>query len=228
MNRFRVPLLVSAGVSAALAVALTLIVYAHPFLAIDASIERDVQAVDFGPLTPVFSFYTAIGGPLGFVGEAVVFALVLLVNRPAWRLLVAAAFASAWYFLLANTIVRARPSVPDVLRVTEHPGASSFPSGHMILFCFYGVVLMLCIGYRYLPRSWIPYGWGIVAALVAIGGISRMYSGAHWPTDVLAGFLIAAAWLSLVVGIRWISDPVLARRGEPRPGATPARPMVTA
>jgi membrane-associated phospholipid phosphatase len=111
---------------------------------------------------------------MAIAGEALVFALVLLLNRRAWRLLIAASLASGWYFLLSNVVIRARPSVPDVLRVTEHPGASSYPSGHMVLFMFYAVVLMLCLGYRYLPQAWIPYGWALAAVLVVIGGISRI------------------------------------------------------
>jgi membrane-associated phospholipid phosphatase len=225
MNKaFRVPLLAVSAVAAVLAIGLTWLVYTHPFMAFDATIERDVQAADFGPLATGFGFFTAIGGPMGLVGEAVVFVLVLLLNRSAWRLPIAGALASGWYFLLAAVIFRPRPSVPDVLRVTEHPGASSYPSGHMIIFVFYAAVLMLCIGYRYLPRRWIPYGWGAAAVLVAIGAISRMYSGAHWPTDVLAGALIAVAWLSFVVSVRWISNPVLvwqSRGGSAVPAGRP-------
>lgn len=217
-ERFHAPLLVVSAVTALGAVALTWLVAVQPFLPIDAAIERDVQSVDVGPLSGVFLFYTSIGGPLGGAGVAVLFAVVLLVNRPAWRLAFAGAFASGWYFLLSSLIMRARPSVPDVLRVTEHPGASSYPSGHMMLFVFYGAILMLCIGYRFLPRSWIRLGWAVAAALVIVGGISRMYSGAHWPSDVLAGALIATSWLSLVVAIRWVSDPVF--NGPLRAGAS--------
>lgn len=211
-TRFRTPLLFVAAAAAVGVAGLTWLVVAHPFLPLDATVERDVQSVDVGPLAGLFSFFTAIGGPMGLAGEAAVIALVLLVNRSAWRLLLGAACASGWYFLLSNLIIRPRPSVPDVLRVTEHPGASSYPSGHMILFVFYAAVLMLCIGYRYLPRGWIPYAWIVAVMLVAAGGISRMYSGAHWPTDVVAGALIGIGWTSLVVAIRWISDPVFLHR----------------
>jgi membrane-associated phospholipid phosphatase len=71
---------------------------------------------------------------------------------------------------------------------------------------------MLCIGHRYLPRWAIPIGWVVVALTVIAVGLDRIYGGAHWPSDVLAGMLIAIAWLSLVTSIRWVSDAALARQ----------------
>jgi membrane-associated phospholipid phosphatase len=215
-------LVVSLLAAVALAV-LTVTVYTHPYLSVDAAIERYVQGFDAGPLLYVFAFYTAVGGPLAIVAEVVVFGIVLLLNYQAWRLVVAAALSSAWYLLLSHVVLRPRPSTGEVLRVTEHPGASSYPSGHTILFVTYGVVIMLCLGYRFLPRPARPVGWATVVVLLAVGGISRMYSGAHWPTDVLAGLLIGVGWLSFVVSISWISDPVLHRLSSSRP-ATPVVP----
>jgi len=171
----------------------------------------------------VFDFYREIGGPFGLVAEGVVFAIVLLLNRHSWRLLIAGAVASGWYFLIVSFVVRARPTVPDVLRVTEHPSASSYPSGHTILFLFYATILMVCLGLKFIPRRWQPLGWAIAGLFVAVGGFSRVYSGAHWPTDVLAGLLIGVGWLSFVLAIRWISDPVLERRPRPEPEPAAAR-----
>jgi membrane-associated phospholipid phosphatase len=213
--RFHRTLLAVAAVCGAGLAVLTALVYANPILALDGSIQRAAQSLNVGPLTVVFDFYRQIGGPLGLPAEAVVFALILLLNRPAWRLLVAGAAASGLYFALVSVMFRARPSVPDVLRVTEHPSASSFPSGHTILFIFYAVVLTVCLGYRFLPRRWHPLAWGVAAAFVMVGGFSRIYSGAHWPSDVLAGAFIGVGWLSFALSIRWISDPVL-RPGHAR------------
>jgi undecaprenyl-diphosphatase len=225
--RFDGRLLVVSLLAAVALMVLTLIVYTHPFLALDATIERDVQAVDAGPLLYVFAFYTAIGGPLAIVAEVVVFGTVLLLNHQAWRLVIAAALTSGWYLLLGHLVLRPRPSVGQVLRVTEHPGASSYPSGHTILFVTYCVVLMLCLVYRFLPRSVRPFGWGIVVLLLAVGGISRIYSGAHWPTDVLAGLLIGVGWLSFVISISWISDPLLRRLPMSRPAVPGVPPTVS-
>ena len=213
-SRFHRPLLIVSAVCAVALAGLTALVYTNPLLSIDASIARSFQSINVGPLSPLFDFYRQIGGPYGVVGEAVVFAIVLILHRSSWRLLVAGALASGWYFLLVGLISRPRPRVPDVLQVTEHPGASSYPSGHMVLFVFYAVILMTTLGFKYIPKRWQPLGWAVAVLFVAVGGFSRVYSGAHWPTDVLAGLLIGVGWLSFVLSIRWISDPVL----EPRAG----------
>jgi len=76
---------------------------------------------------------------------------------------------------------------------------------------------MLCIGDRYLPRWANPIGWAVLAGIVLDVGLDRIYVGAHWPTDVLAGVLIATAWLTLVVSVRWISDRALAAKKADRP-----------
>jgi membrane-associated phospholipid phosphatase len=220
--RFDGRLLVVALLAAIALLILTVIVYTHPYLPLDASIERYLQGFDVGPLLYVFAFYTAVGGPLAIVAELVVFGIVLVLNYQAWRLVVAAALTSGWYLLLNHLVLRPRPSAGEVLRVTEHPGASSYPSGHTILFVTYCVVLMVCLFYRFLPRSARPVGWAIVVVLLALGALSRIYSGAHWPTDVLAGLLIGVGWLSFVISISWISDPVLRRL----PPARPAMPVV--
>jgi membrane-associated phospholipid phosphatase len=216
-SRFHRPLLLVAVVCAVAMAALTVLVYTNPVIGVDASIARAIQSVNVGPLTPLFGVYQQIGGPFGLEAEAAVFVIILVLNRHSWRLLIAGTLASGWYFLLVNLIVRTRPSVPNVLRVTEHPGASSYPSGHTILFVFYAVILMTCIGMKYIPRRWQPLGWAIAVLFVLVGGFSRVYSGAHWPTDVLAGLLIGIGWLSFVLSIRWISDPVLLPKSRPGP-----------
>ena len=213
---FHRPLLLVSGLCAVAVAAVTVLVYINPVIPLDGAIARAVQSVSVGPLSPILDFYRQIGGPYAVAAEAVVFAIILALNRASWRLLVAGALASGWYFLLVTLIARPRPTVPDVLRVTEHPGASSYPSGHMVLYTFYAVILMTTLGLKYIPRRWQPIGWAVAVLFVAVGGFSRIHSGAHWPTDVLAGLLIGVGWLSFVLSVRWISDPVLEQRTRPR------------
>jgi membrane-associated phospholipid phosphatase len=46
--------------------------------------------------------------------------------------------------------------------------------------------------------------------LVVANAIGRIYVEAHWPTDVLEGFLVAVAWLTFILSLRWISDRAFA------------------
>ena len=202
----RVRLLVLAIVSAAAAGIMTAIIVMHPYLQIDDTILRDIQSTNFGPLVLTFPFFTWLGGPGGLYMQAVVILLVLLLNRRAWILALAALAGGLWYEVIVPLVNRPRPTVDQVLRVTEHPGSTSFPSGHIIFITISASVLMLCIGHRYLPRWAITIGWAVVAVMVVLVGLDRIYPGAHWPTDVLASILIATAWLTLVVSIRKISD----------------------
>jgi undecaprenyl-diphosphatase len=202
-------MLVIAIVGAAAMGVLTAIVIMHPYLSLDATVERDIQGTDLGPLTLAFPFLTWLGGPGGLIMQAVVVLLVLLLNRHSWRMLLAGLAGGLWYLTIVNLVNRPRPLASQILRVTEHPGSTSFPSGHLIFITISAALLMLCIGHRYLPRWARAIGWAVVALLVVAVGLDRIYVGAHWPSDVLAGILVATSWLALMVSIRWISDPAL-------------------
>lgn len=189
------------------AAGLALIAIADPRWSVDASIESSIQSVNWGPLTALFPAYRWLGGPGGGIYMQVgAILLVLLLNRRAWMLAVAATAGGVWYSLIVNQVNRPRPTVAEVLQVTEHPGATSFPSGHVIFITLSFGLLMLCLGYRYLPPRARPIGWALLAAIVLSAAVSRVYVGAHWPTDVLASMLIAGGWLALVSSIRWITD----------------------
>lgn len=80
--------------------------------------------------------------------------------------------------------VRPRPAVAlGIDPVFDYLGAASFPSGHLALYA------TLVAPMWYLDRK-----WGIAYAAVAgLMGIARIYGAVHWPTDVLAGIVLAMA-----------------------------------
>jgi len=206
----RVPMLAVAIASAVVVGVITAIVVMHPYLQLDATVERDVQATNLGPLTLTFPFFTWLGGPGGVPMQIVVILLVLLLNRRAWFLALATLAGGLWYEAIVNLVNRPRPVVGQILRVTEHPGSTSFPSGHMIFITISAAVLLLCLGHRYLPRWARAVGWVVVAAIVVAVGLDRIYAGTHWPTDVLAGVLIAVAWITFVLSLRRVTDRAFA------------------
>lgn len=99
--------------------------------------------------------------------------------------------------LLKAAFDRARPSVVDWLHDVSSP---SFPSGHaMGAFVAYGTVAYLVGRLSPSPRV-RSITWAVAGVTIALIGISRVYLGVHYPSDVIAGFLAGFAWLAFVAG----------------------------
>lgn len=96
-----------------------------------------------------------------------------------------------------HLVSRPRPPQPYALL---YPNGMSFPSGHATGAAAVGLLCawMLC---RWVVRRWsIQVAvWAVTAALVSLIGFSRPYLGVHFVTDVLAGWLLGAAWAGSVV-----------------------------
>jgi undecaprenyl-diphosphatase len=76
------------------------------------------------------------------------------------------------------------------------PETYSFPSGHALFSaCFYAALAwLLSAAFRNLGARAVI--WVISLALIAAIGLSRLYLGVHYPTDVIAGYLVAAFWIT--------------------------------
>lgn len=79
------------------------------------------------------------------------------------------------------------------------PHTYSFPSGHALFsFCFYGVLAgLLAARIKSLPARICI--WTTAGILIAAIGLSRIYLGVHYPTDVAGGYLAAAVWVSSMI-----------------------------
>ena len=97
-------------------------------------------------------------------------------------------------YILKQLFHRTRP---DLLKLIEI-GGYSFPSGHsMTAMIFYGFLIYLSI--RYL-KHWLKYYIvGALCLLVLTIGVSRIYLGVHYASDVLGGFIIGLGWLAIFI-----------------------------
>jgi undecaprenyl-diphosphatase len=140
---------------------------------------------------------TAIGGPtvLGLVIFAVV-GFLLLQTRYHTALFVALTSISGELVgaVLKQAFNRPRPSVVPHLRDVF---STSFPSGHAmesaIVYLTLGAILMRVTDSRLTKL----YCLGMAILLTLLVGVSRIYLGVHYPTDVIGGWIIGFAWASI-------------------------------
>jgi undecaprenyl-diphosphatase len=110
---------------------------------------------------------------------------------------------------LKSFFQRARPELFDSGYTASF---YSFPSGHAtIAVGFYGTLTLLVAWRLKGFRRWMVAAAGV--ALVLLIGFSRLYLGVHYPTDVLAGFLAAPLWVS-VVGLAYFLWRLFRRRSD--------------
>ena len=136
-----------------------------------------------------------------------VFILFLLLRRRRAASLFAITMAGSTVLLVTLKTVfhRARP---EPFFETVLPASYSFPSGHALLsFCFYGVLAAI-ITARVKRRSFQTIIWMCAVLLIALIGISRIYLGVHYPSDVLAGYTAAFIWTVAVA----VADRLLRQR----------------
>jgi len=120
--------------------------------------------------------------------------------------------------LLKLGIARARP---DLVPHGDIVFTGSFPSGHSMLSAVVYLTLGALLARFAARRRLKAYPLLVAIVLTLLIGSSRVYLGVHWPTDVLAGWCIGAAWASVC----WLLALWLQRRGavEPDTGAESAQ-----
>ncbi|MGM9470813.1 phosphatase PAP2 family protein [Pseudarthrobacter sp. YS3] len=145
--------------------------------------------------------YTDIGGTIGMPVLALAVMAGLAVRRRSWTpviLIVVAGVGSLLMTIAGKRLIgRTRPPLMDAVPPYEY--SASFPSGHSLnSVVIAGIVAYLIVLRLRSHRARVLI---IVAAAVfaATMGLSRVYLGHHWLTDVLAAWALGAAWLALVI-----------------------------
>ncbi|MFD1721838.1 phosphatase PAP2 family protein [Amnibacterium endophyticum] len=151
----------------------------------------------------VVTGFTFVGGPVVAPVLTVLAIAGLVIVRRSWTpvlVIVPAALGSLAMTIAGKRIFgRERPPMADA--VPPYETSASFPSGHTLN----AIVIAGAVGYVLLlkRRSVAGRVWTVaVAATYALGiGLSRVYLGHHWLTDVVAAWVLGAAWLAVVVTV---------------------------
>ena len=183
--------------------------------------QADDPAMPIGPewLHEVARDITALGGMavIPLMALAVLGYLVFAhKGRAALLVLVSVSGGLLASLALKQVFARERPSlVPHLDQVYT----SSFPSGHSMLSAVTYLTLGALLARTTRDRTLKVYFLSIAAALSLLIGLSRIYLGVHYPTDVLAGWCAGIAWALLcAVVARWLQR---AQKVEPPAAAPP-------
>ena len=147
--------------------------------------------------TPIAKFITNFGGATCLILITIILFIVIKNKKIGISIICNIGIVTALNVLLKRILQRPRP---EEYRIINESGYS-FPSGHsMISMAFYGFLIYLI--YIYVKNKYLKWILIIVLSLLIVSiGISRIYLGVHYTSDVLAGFLIAISYLIIYMGI---------------------------
>ena len=206
---------------AALLAILTVSVTENRFLAQDLSLMNWVTGWNFPGLSALFSiisFLTGATAGLIYGSLGITFLLLLGKTREAVIFTVVgltiAAISIFGDYTLGHLVARARP-LTGADNLTP-----AFPSGHVFgSTVFFGFLAFLAV-YFQVKRKLLITLVSVLAALVLLVGPARVYEGAHWPSDVAAGYLLGGIWLLIIIpafiyvrNAKWINS--LRRDADP-------------
>jgi undecaprenyl-diphosphatase len=168
----------------------------------DLLIARAIQSIQLPGLAPLLIFVSALGYGWFELSLVVAATGVLIVAGLRTEGLICIAGIGLGKFVSSLLkLLSGRPRPGDLL-VQIGAGTYydlSFPSGHAMFFMeFFGFLFFLAYT---LVKPGLARTAGLLAlgTLVVLVGVSRIYLGAHWPSDVLGGYLAGGLWLMLMI-----------------------------
>ena len=147
--------------------------------------------------TPIAKFITNFGGAIFLITLTVILFILIKNKKIGLSIFSNLVIITVLNQLLKRILQRPRPTE---FRIIEETGYS-FPSGHsMVSMAFYGYLIYLI--YKYVKNKYIK--WISIIALsilICFIGISRIYLGVHYTSDVLGGFLLSISYLIIYVSV---------------------------
>jgi len=196
------------GVLAVASVALCVLAHLHSRFPGDLGITLWLQSFDSNAMLSYMRDVSWLFGgwrpAVILIASAVV--VLRLIGMKQAILVILSGISTSTSSILKLVVGRVRPSA-DLVTVWDVETNKSFPSGHALLVTLVlGFLAYLCltqIRNRVLKIS----SAAVLLALVILTGVSRVYLGAHWPSDVIGGYVIGGFFLTLIIYIdrAWVS-----------------------
>lgn len=195
-------LLFSIAIAGVLFLALAFAASGHASLPGDLAVARAVQSFDLPGLATCMYFFSYVGAgvPAVLMTAGIALGLYRTASARDAAFVIATLLARLPHRLVKEIVRRPRPSA-DVVNVLLPADGFGFPSGHaagaVIFFGFLAWLVWLRVR-RPLVRIAALTGCGTFILLI---GLSRVYVGAHWPSDVLGGYAFGAIVLALLIAV---------------------------
>lgn len=167
-------------------------------LPVDESLRSALHEVASPGLTRVMIAASLIGGPAWLAPIGVVLAIAFFIRgwrRGAVLAVVTMAGAGLLDVLLKQAFARVRPAAFFDYPL---PVSHSFPSGHAFFAASFFGGLAVLVSDRVQSKPLRGLIWLIAIGLILLIGLSRIYLGVHYPSDVLAGYAAAVIWVAAV------------------------------
>ena len=148
-------------------------------------------------VTPIAKFITNFGGAIFLIVLTIVLFTVIKNKKIGVSIFSNLVIVTILNQLLKGILQRPRPTEYRIIEETGY----SFPSGHsMISMAFYGYLIYLI--YKYVKNKYIKWTSIVVLSLlICTIGISRIYLGVHYTSDVLGGFFISISYLVIYISL---------------------------
>lgn len=163
-------------------------------------------------LTPFMQFITHVGDFYGYLIISAVSTLLFYLKFKNWRYVIEIFFvlivSGLSNIALKQVINRARPDAEHLVSVAS----LSYPSGHaMSAIAFYGFLIYLI--YNINLNRWFKATIILIfGLLILLIGISRIYLGVHYPSDIAGGFIAGFIWVLFCIVLFHIIDLLRTRR----------------
>jgi len=178
---------------------LALLVSGDQIVHFDMAIITFIQGLETPILTTIMKFFTFIGAgsTIKVLAVITVFILFLFFNHRFELLLFIVVLIGSSYLFRTLKLLFHRTR-PDLHRLIEI-GGYSFPSGHATnAITFYGILTFIL--WRHIPSRLGRSLLLIISTIFIITiGLSRIYLGVHYPSDILAGYFAGGLWLTLAI-----------------------------
>lgn len=208
-------------IAAGLLTAMSILAAAYDRFPGDEPAADALQGVDLAALDAYFDVVNVFGDTFVYFFAAIVAIGVFVILRLGGEAIVVALtfIPRALNGLLKEWVERPRPS-DDLVEVSTNFGGFSFPSGHTVASgVLFGALFFLVP--RVLPKWWLRLPAQAVCLLIVVGaGPARVHLGAHWPSDVIGGYLVAFLFLLPVLIAYKVVSPRLGRAFGFEPATT--------